>query len=312
MKFTLLVLAALCVVAFAQSEEDAYDDMSSDSGDDGKKKMAGSSSGSFRVSEVDDMQGREGRGKKKSAPASGSFRVSDSPQGKRKGKKGPGMSNFRVGGSEGSKKQKGGGSEKTTGASNFRVGGTADAECPVEMYQLVSAQFPKMCVDGTSKRLTLKACGEATAHNMFSVQRVGENFKLENKGECLAATSPIKGPCESNTVKVSRSGAFHVIQMNKNKCITARNAKTLSVVACGPKNKKQFFRFVPIFDAQPASNAAAGMRVGESSSRDGGKKKGKQMGGSNFRVGDDSEDDDEDRNGGKKRGKKWLKRHKKM
>lgn len=189
----------------------------------------------------------------------------------------------------------------------FRVAGEDTEECPVEMFQIVSGLFGKMCIDGTNKRLGLKPCeSEPSAHQLFSVHRTNGQFLLKNKGQCVSGSSLTKGPCETNMVGLSRSGAFHMIKMSGEKCFNARNKNSVNMVKCANKNKKQHFRFVPVFDAMDsASDSMSGFRI---ASEEEFSKKGKKKGntedelGGNFRISsdDDLEEGKEKKWGGKK------------
>jgi len=168
-----------------------------------------------------------------------------------------GMSGFRV-----AKQPK----MKGKKMSGFRIAKPQmDTECPVEMFQIVSGLFGKMCVDGTNKRLGLKPCeSKPSAHQLFSIHRANDQFLLKNKGECVSGSSLTKGPCETNMVGLSRSGAFHMIKMSGGKCFNARNKNKVNMIKCGNKNRKQHFRFVPVFDAMDsATDVMTGFRVAE-------------------------------------------------
>lgn len=192
---------------------------------------------------------------------------------------------------------------KAPSMTGFRVAGEEKEECLVEVFQIISGLFGKMCVDGTNKRLGLKPCEKKpSAHQLFSVHRVKNQFLLKNKGECVSGSSLTKGPCETNMVGLARSGAFHMIKMSGGKCFNARSKQKVNMVKCGAKNKKQHFRFVPVFDAVDSAPAGpmSGLRV-----KKGGKKGGKKgeteddLGG-NFRMRTDSEEGESKKWGGKK------------
>eukprot|EP00462_Mataza_sp_D1_P001072 CAMPEP_0175089752 /NCGR_PEP_ID=MMETSP0086_2-20121207/954_1 /TAXON_ID=136419 /ORGANISM="Unknown Unknown, Strain D1" /LENGTH=246 /DNA_ID=CAMNT_0016362283 /DNA_START=85 /DNA_END=825 /DNA_ORIENTATION=+ len=122
--------------------------------------------------------------------------------------------------------------------------------CPVQQYQIASAQFPQMCVDGSKKRFALKKCGgTATDSNTFSVQKHGDGGStvlLENKGRCLLPTSVVKGPCKGGVTLV-KTGAFHMIDTGEGECWNTASRRVLTMAKCDPENRKQRFRLVPIF-----------------------------------------------------------------
>jgi len=205
---------------------------------------------------------------------------------KKIGKKGGDISGFRMA-EEGSHEGKGD-KKKGTDMSGFRVAEVAE-ECPVTMYQIVSAKYPQLCVDASSKRLSLKRCGKETAHahHLFSIHKAGDSFLLKNKEQCLSSSSLTTGPCESNKVDISRKGSFHMIHMNNGKCFNIKNRRSSNMIKCMPKNKAQHFRFVPIFDHvapvavedkqsgfRVAVDKQSGFRVSSGSSDNG--KKGKK------------------------------------
>lgn len=139
-----------------------------------------------------------------------------------------------------------------TGGPGFRmqVSGSGDADgCPVQQYQIASAQSPQFCVDGSKKRFTLKKCGAtATDSNLFSVQKHGDGGStvlLKNQGRCLLPTSVVKGPCKGGVTLV-KTGAFHMIDTGEGECWTTVSRRVLTLATCDPKNRKQRFRLVPI------------------------------------------------------------------
>lgn len=128
-------------------------------------------------------------------------------------------------------------------------GATAADDC-LQQYQIASAQFPQMCVDGSKLRFTLKKCGgTATDSNTFSVQQDGDGgstVRLQKTGQCLRPNSVVKGPCQVGGVTLVKTGAFHMIDIGEGECWNTVSRRRITMAKCNPKNRKQRFRLVPI------------------------------------------------------------------
>lgn len=164
---------------------------------------------------------------------------------------------LEIGGeSAGKLSKKGGKPLKKPSGAGFRVAGEEEAEaCPVQLYQIVSRKFPAFCLNGGAKRVSFKACGKtASAANSFELIADGDNYQLKHGKDCVSGSSLAKGPCDKQSVKVVRVGAFHQIQFANGKCLNAKTKKQSNLVKCNKKVLKMQFRVSPVFD-QPATDA---------------------------------------------------------
>jgi hypothetical protein len=200
------------------------------------------------------------------------------------------------------------GSKKQMG-SGFRMAGGegADDSCPMTAFEIRSGQFPNMCLDSSLKRGAFKKCSNNPAQKFFVSD--GQIMKSDEPSTCMSATMTF-GPCSKPHTFV-RKGAKHQIKLGGAKCMTVMKNGRIAGKPCG-KQKAKTFSFVPIFDAPAApsgdANPFGSFRVGgDSEGEDENKKKKKDKKGGDanpfgtFRVGGGSEDEDENK---KKKDKK--------